>query len=63
MRIAKENKKVTPALENKAEGSPLILSNTVEVIVSHDGLPIGMKFESDPDVIDKMVHLGFWKRV
>ena len=60
MRVSKENKKVTPALENKAEVLP---SNLVEVIVSHDGLPIGMKFESDPDVIDKMVHLGFWKRV
>ena len=63
MRIAKENKKVIPALENKAEVTPLIPANTVEVIISHDGLPIGLRFIADPKNIEKMVSLGFWKRV
>lgn len=58
---AKFNKKMeTPLYENKAE-SPI--SNKVEVIMSHDGLPIGMRFEANEDTIQKMIELGFWKRV
>jgi hypothetical protein len=52
-----ENKRDIPILENK------IISNLVEVVIAHDGLEVGQRFEHNEKVIDKMVYLGFWKRV
>ena len=54
-----ENKRDYPISENKQE----IKSNLVEVVIAHDGLEIGQRFEHNEKVIDKMVYLGFWKRV
>lgn len=49
-----------PLYENKAVVP--IYSNKVEVVISHDGLPVGFQFEANGH-IDKMIELGFWKRV
>lgn len=57
----KVNKKMEkPLYENKAVVP--IYSNKVEVVISHDGLPVGFQFEANGH-IDKMIELGFWKRV
>ena len=52
-----ENKRDIPILENKVK------SNLVEVVIAHDGLEVGQQFTHNEGTIDKMVSLGFWKRV
>jgi hypothetical protein len=50
-----ENKREFPISENK--------SNLVEVVIAHDGLQVGQQFTHNEGTIDKMVNLGYWKRV
>lgn len=55
------NKKAdVPVYEDKRE--QIALSNKVEVIKAHDGLSVGDVFVANPDTINKMVNLGYWKR-
>jgi hypothetical protein len=54
-----ENKREFPILQNKQE----IKSNLVEVVIAHDGLMVGQQFTHNEGTIDKMVNLGYWKRV
>ena len=52
-----ENKGEFPILEDRKQ------SNLVEVVIAHDGLVVGQRFESNEGTIQKMEHLGYWKRV
>jgi hypothetical protein len=59
-----DKKMENPSYENKGE-FPIYetKSNLVEVVIAHDGLVVGQRFESNEGTIQKMEHLGYWKRV
>ena len=53
--------------ENKKEVAPLLpkveVTNKAIVIKAHDGLEEGRIVFRTSDMIDKMVKLGYWKRL
>lgn len=55
-----QKKMESPLYENKAVAP---LSNKVEVIKAHDGLEVGRTFHANELTIQRMVSLGYWKRV